>query len=136
MVSKPCGRASKGCTQLVTAAGPKTLAVRTFCSCSCASRARVEAGWKPHASLTPEVHQKAGRIVGRMVGQRRHLEALARSVARYERLIPARVKAGMTAEQLACVRVLLGKAGADGYRRGMSCRRTREYDARQRAKAA
>jgi hypothetical protein len=115
MLSKPCGRADRGCKGVITAPGPKTLAMRSWCSVSCAVKARVEAGWRPETCLTADVRRRAGSIGGRIAGDRRKRQSMIRVVAALESLIPDGLKAGLTDAQLRCVKVLLGRGFQQGH---------------------
>jgi hypothetical protein len=118
MLSKPCGRADRGCKGVITAPGPKTLAMRSWCSVSCAVKARVEAGWKPETCLTADVRRRAGSIGGRIAGDRRKQRTMVRVVRALESLIPAALKDELTDQQFRCVKVLIGRAFLEGRELG------------------
>lgn len=47
MLTKPCGRATKGCTRLIAERWPKRLERRVFCSPRCAQADKIEKGLWP-----------------------------------------------------------------------------------------
>lgn len=118
MLSKPCGRAARGCDRAIEAPGPRTLAARQFCSVRCAVLARMEAGWKPQDALTPAQRQLGGRRGGKTSGLHKRKRAMVSAVAELERFLTPEFLEGLLPDQAARVRVLLARAYRRGHRRG------------------
>lgn len=138
MVSKPCGYTK--CTHLIE--GPAyRVKHRIFCSKSCGMSARLATGWTPPVT-------DAGRLLGARrggleAGRRAHRRSLIRAVRTCERFLDAEFCDGLSAAQLARIRVLMGRAYLKGYLRGVQKmdNRRRYYEKKaqrqqQKAKAA
>lgn len=118
MISKPCGRADRGCTGIVEAPGPKTLAGREYCCVRCAVHARMEAGWKPELGLTREQKQLGGKRGGKIAGLRRRKVALITAVRVMAPFFTPEFCEGLSNDQLARVKVIIGRSFRRGYRSG------------------
>lgn len=115
-LTKACARV--GCPHPISAPGPKGLAARTWCSVSCAVSDRVARGWQPHSSLTPASRAKGGAKGGKLAGLRRRKACLLRHVKQMEPLLTEPFRDGLSPEQVARVKVLLGRAHRRGHRIG------------------
>ena len=105
--TKACGR--HGCETVI--AGPSSLVSRRiYCSQSCAIRARMAAGWKPETFLTAEARSRGARRGGASSGEKRHKAAMARAVKDCADLMPEKFTDGLSASQLACVKVLIARS--------------------------
>lgn len=118
-MTKPCGRADRGCLRLIEAPGPKTLASKQFCSLSCSARARFEAGWNPLKSMTREQRSRGGRKGGKASAVHRQRRAALNAIARLEPqlLTPAFVEE-LSRDQIARLKAILVRADRQAYKRG------------------
>jgi hypothetical protein len=118
LLTKPCRRVDRGCTRLVEAMSPGELTKRLYCSVRCAVVARIEAGWQPHAIMTPESRRRGGQRGGKLAGvERRRMSALRIASDLSVYLRPS-LTVGLTADQLARVKALLVRAYRAGYKTG------------------
>lgn len=114
-LEKPCER--QGCTSVIYAPGPKTLAKRRFCSCRCQYEHRHAAGW-PHYKLTREDRRRGGQKGGMIAGRRRRKEAMLRRASTLRSLITDDIREALAPEQLARITALLVRAYMTGEKRG------------------
>lgn len=136
MEPKACGRADRGCVGFVRAFTLQRRPKTTYCSHSCAVRARVEAGWRPHGGLTKAGRQLGGRRGGHISGIRKKRDALLRAVQPMEKYLTPEFKDGLSPDQLARVRVLIARAYQVGHRRGYQTGHAKKRYQAQKAKAA
>lgn len=132
---KPCGRPE--CPVVISERGLKGLAKRIYCSRSCSALARMAAGWKPQAHLTPESYVIGGQKGGRKAGENRRRRKVLETVAHLTELIPAVMRQSLDAHDLNRIKLLMQRSYDKGYRRGYRCaweckRSGRPFDAAQR----
>ncbi len=122
MATKPCGYGK--CPNVIE--GPEyRLKHRVFCSKGCGMSARLATGWKP--PITLEGRSLGARRGGKEAGRRAHRRSLIRAVRVCERFLDDDFRDGLTAQQLARLRVLMARAYLKGYLRG-----TQKVDNRRR----
>lgn len=138
MLTKPCARSlSHACPGLITAKGPKGLARRTWCSVSCAIQARLDAGWQPHATLTPENRSKGGVQGGKIAGLHRRKHVMQQAAKHLERHLTPDLLEALSVPQAARIKVLLARAYRVGHRTGYRAGyAAKTYRARVSRKAA
>lgn len=130
VVTKPCGRAGRGCRALIRATSQASLDARVYCSTRCAGLARAESGALSPATLTDDARRAGGRLGGRRSAEARRSLAVRRAVEATEALIPRGVLARLDDH----ARGLLSIALARAYRRGLRAGMNRQWHrARRRA---
>jgi len=130
--SKPCGRT--GCREPIEAPTQRRLDERQYHSKSCAMTARLATGWRP--PVTPEDRARGGRLGGKAAGRKRHRRALLKAVQSCERFLDETFCDGLSAQQLARIRVLMARCFLFGHLRGRQTTDTNRRYWRQKRKAA
>lgn len=120
MNSRPCPRAGQHkCLGTITVKHAKDLKRRRFCSRHCSAQGKLAAGWIPHRHMTAESRSRGAKIAGRISGQKRHRASVVNATAHCERYMPDSFRAGLTASQLARIRVLMARSFLRGYSLGI-----------------
>jgi hypothetical protein len=138
MFSKPCAR--PGCAELVTAPMACRLRHKQYHSQRCAYEAKRERGWVPHRYLTPEARRRGALKGAKVLGARRHREAMERAVTACMDLMPAEFQRDLPARTVALIKALVGRAYLRGWSNGVRkddlARRRARQAAEQKASAA
>lgn len=130
--TKPCDNPK--CSELITATQPARLKDRQYHSKSCAMSARLATGWRP--PLKPEDRARGGRLGGKAAGQKAHRRALLKAVQSCERFLNDEFRDGLSAQQLARLRVLMARCFLFGHLRGRQSTDTNRRYWREKARKA
>lgn len=114
-LSKPCERA--GCSGVITAPGPRTLAKRHFCNNRCHYEHRKANGW-PHHVLSTADRRKGGRVGGAVAGERRRRQAARRKAEAVAKLVTHEMRERLTHLQVIRLTAIFAQAFSAGYKRG------------------
>jgi hypothetical protein len=121
-VSQPCPRAGQPyCVGIITAR-PKVLRLRKHCTRACAAAAKHERGilGAPGLEASRRGAQRSAKCA--RANRKRHLDAMARAVARIEPLIPKTLRDRCSPQEFAALKVLMARAWRagdfNGYCRG------------------
>jgi hypothetical protein len=129
---KLCARG--GCTGVIIAGGPKTLARWDFCShrCSYLERLRIDGRSWCH-TLTQADRRAGGAISGPRTGAKNHQRAIVAASERSMALLPADIVDILTPLQLCRLRVAVGRVWIEGRDVGVGAR---AYERRKNGAAA